>query len=116
MIIPFLSVLSLLIVAVWALRLRGASLMIQSRIVISFFLFLFFVKHKTAYDMRISDWSSDVCSSDLSLFDVMKEEIEEGRELFRSRVTPDIFEQNIYDRALVDVLVKSKGHVKSKIW
>src|SRR3546814_10559694 len=27
-------------------------------------LFLFF-KQKTAYDMRISDWSSDVCSSDL---------------------------------------------------
>src|SRR3546814_9355495 len=24
-----------------------------------------FFKHKTAYDMRISDWSSDVCSSDL---------------------------------------------------
>src|SRR3546814_8143804 len=28
------------------------------------FLFFFF-KQKTAYDMRISDWSSDVCSSDL---------------------------------------------------
>src|SRR3546814_9221747 len=27
--------------------------------------FLFFVKHKTAYELRISDWSSDVCSSDL---------------------------------------------------
>src|SRR3546814_120939 len=27
--------------------------------------FFFFVKLKTAYDMRISDWSSDVCSSDL---------------------------------------------------
>src|SRR3546814_7517876 len=27
--------------------------------------FLFFFKHKTAYEMRISDWSSDVCSSDL---------------------------------------------------
>src|SRR3546814_7072574 len=26
---------------------------------------IFFVKQKTAYDMRISDWSSDVCSSDL---------------------------------------------------
>src|SRR3546814_10161996 len=26
----------------------------------------FFVKQKTAYEMRISDWSSDVCSSDLS--------------------------------------------------
>src|SRR3546814_2444397 len=28
-------------------------------------LFIFFVKQKTAYEMRISDWSSDVCSSDL---------------------------------------------------
>src|SRR3546814_9254154 len=27
--------------------------------------FLFFFKQKTAYEMRISDWSSDVCSSDL---------------------------------------------------
>src|SRR3546814_7860988 len=27
--------------------------------------FLFCVKQKTAYDVRISDWSSDVCSSDL---------------------------------------------------
>src|SRR3546814_6285834 len=26
-----------------------------------------FFKHKTAYDMRISDWSSDVCSSDLTV-------------------------------------------------
>src|SRR3546814_1117412 len=26
---------------------------------------IFFFKHKTAYEMRISDWSSDVCSSDL---------------------------------------------------
>src|SRR3546814_4077344 len=30
------------------------------------FLFLFFFKQKTAYEMRISDWSSDVCSSDLA--------------------------------------------------
>src|SRR3546814_3341945 len=30
------------------------------------FLFFFF-KQKTAYEMRISDWSSDVCSSDLGL-------------------------------------------------
>src|SRR3546814_4359409 len=28
-------------------------------------LFFFFFKQKTAYEMRISDWSSDVCSSDL---------------------------------------------------
>src|SRR3546814_6889165 len=34
--------------------------------VVSFiFFFFFFFKQKTAYEMRISDWSSDVCSSDL---------------------------------------------------
>src|SRR3546814_13892584 len=32
---------------------------------ISVFFFFFFFKQKTAYEMRISDWSSDVCSSDL---------------------------------------------------
>src|SRR3546814_9390774 len=30
-----------------------------------FLTFVFFFKQKTAYEMRISDWSSDVCSSDL---------------------------------------------------
>src|SRR3546814_3025788 len=30
-----------------------------------FILLFFFFKQKTAYEMRISDWSSDVCSSDL---------------------------------------------------
>src|SRR3546814_4661593 len=33
--------------------------------VIVVLLFIFFFKQKTAYEMRISDWSSDVCSSDL---------------------------------------------------
>src|SRR3546814_8125851 len=37
------------------------------RVSVSFVLFVFFFKQKTAYEMRISDWSSDVCSSDLSL-------------------------------------------------
>src|SRR3546814_10565585 len=31
---------------------------------------IFFFKQKTAYEMRISDWSSDVCSSDLGDIDV----------------------------------------------
>src|SRR3546814_3992083 len=31
------------------------------------FFILFFFKQKTAYEMRISDWSSDVCSSDLTV-------------------------------------------------
>src|SRR3546814_1361227 len=34
-------------------------------LVVLFCFFFFFFKQKTAYEMRISDWSSDVCSSDL---------------------------------------------------
>jgi hypothetical protein len=51
-----------------------------------------------------------------NLFDVMKDEINEGRDLFKSRVVDDIFKMNIYDRAIVDVLIKPKGHIKSKMW
>jgi hypothetical protein len=45
-----------------------------------------------------------------TLFDVLRDEIDEGRELYKSRVSP------FYDRAIVDIIVKSKGHIKSKIW
>src|SRR3546814_2796133 len=37
----------------------------MSNVVYVLLLFFFFFKQKTAYEMRISDWSSDVCSSDL---------------------------------------------------
>ena len=53
---------------------------------------------------------------DDDLFDVMSGEIEEGRALFKSRVTPEIYATGLYDRAIVDVMIKSKGQVKSKIW
>src|SRR3546814_9100485 len=36
------------------------------------FVFFFFFKQKTAYEMRISDWSSDVCSSDLQHDEAVK--------------------------------------------
>src|SRR3546814_6711445 len=39
----------------------------------SFVVFFFFFKQKTAYEMRISDWSSDVCSSDLVLVAIGQE-------------------------------------------
>src|SRR3546814_4642551 len=38
---------------------------IDGIIVVKWYVFFFFFKQKTAYEMRISDWSSDVCSSDL---------------------------------------------------
>jgi len=51
-----------------------------------------------------------------TLFDVMRAEIDEGRALYKSRVTPEIFTMGIYDRALVDMLMKSRAHVRSRIW
>jgi hypothetical protein len=51
-----------------------------------------------------------------TLFDVMRDEIDEGRALYKSRVTPEIFSMGIYDRALVDMLMKSRAHVRSRIW
>src|SRR3546814_14339874 len=38
------------------------------------FVFFFVFKQKTAYEMRISDWSSDVCSSDLRRHSVSRRE------------------------------------------
>ncbi|MEQ8277843.1 MAG: hypothetical protein RMA76_21435 [Deltaproteobacteria bacterium] len=54
---------------------------------------------------------------DDNLFDVLTDELDEGLNLYRSRVAPDLFEtSNFYYRAVVDVILKSKGHIKSKIW
>jgi hypothetical protein len=51
-----------------------------------------------------------------TLFDVMRDEIEEGRTLYKSRVTPEIFNMGIYDRALVDMLLLRRGQIRSRIW
>ena len=51
-----------------------------------------------------------------NLFEVISEEIEEGRAHYKSRVSPQLYERNFYDRAIVDILIKSKGHIKSRVW
>lgn len=51
-----------------------------------------------------------------SLFEELAEEVEEGRALYKSRVAPELYRRNYYDRALVDILVKSKAHVRSPLW
>lgn len=52
-----------------------------------------------------------------NLFDELKDELDEGRELYRGRVTPEIYQStNFFDRAVVDIILRSKGHVKSHIW
>src|SRR3546814_8207221 len=50
-------------------------------------LLCFFFKQKTAYDMRISDWSSDVCSSDLAAQVEGMTVVPEGGSLFTQDVT-----------------------------
>src|SRR3546814_7315055 len=47
--------------------------------------FFFFFKQKTAYEMRISDWSSDVCSSDLAAEIAPKCATENGQLLIQHR-------------------------------
>src|SRR3546814_6991555 len=48
---------------------------------------LFFLcKQKTAYEMRISDWSSDVCSSDLVDSEVFNEWLQQTRAWYREQV------------------------------
>ncbi len=51
-----------------------------------------------------------------NLFEVLADQIEEGRALFMSRVAPALVEKNYYDRAIIDILVRSKGHVASPLW
>src|SRR3546814_16204462 len=47
--------------------------------------FVFFVKQKTAYEMRISHWSSDVCSSDLLDPNLAKVGVEGSNPFARSK-------------------------------
>src|SRR3546814_4869430 len=52
------------------------------------FLLFFFFKQKTAYEMRISDWSSDVCSSDLDV-GVLRHDLGHEAGKFQRRKTRD---------------------------
>ncbi|TMA21161.1 MAG: hypothetical protein E6J84_01075 [Deltaproteobacteria bacterium] len=52
-----------------------------------------------------------------TFFAVLQEEIAEGRAHYESRVDPRLLgSTNFFDRALVDVILARKGHIKSKIW
>lgn len=52
-----------------------------------------------------------------NLFDVMSELLEEGREYYNLMIDPALLSQsNFYNLAIVDILVKSGGGIKSKIW
>ncbi len=51
-----------------------------------------------------------------SIFDLLGEDLEEGRSHFAGRVSPELAGSNIYDLAIVDVLIKRAGKIESDIW
>jgi hypothetical protein len=52
-----------------------------------------------------------------NLFEVLKDELNEGRDLYKSRVSSEIYKTtNFFDRAVVDIVVRSKAHIRSRIW
>ena len=52
-----------------------------------------------------------------NIFELMAEELAEGLEHFYTRVTPELTERDhLYERAIVDVMIKQAGKIESSIW
>ena len=51
-----------------------------------------------------------------TIFDLLENELEEGRQHFLSRVSPELAGSKIFDLAIVDVLIKRAGKIESPIW
>jgi hypothetical protein len=52
-----------------------------------------------------------------TFFDSVSAELDEGRNLYLSRVSPTLDpESHFYWQAIVNIIIRSKGHIKSKIW
>ncbi|MBC7962090.1 MAG: hypothetical protein H7Y05_04030 [Steroidobacteraceae bacterium] len=51
-----------------------------------------------------------------NIFDLLKDELEEGRQHFLSRVSAEVNPEVIYGIAVVDVLIKRAGKFESSIW
>ena len=58
----------------------------------------------------------DAALRDDDLFEALGPEIQEAREYYLSRIAASLHDRNFFDRALVDVLVRSRAHVESTIW
>lgn len=51
-----------------------------------------------------------------SIFEILHDQLAEGREHFVSRVSKELAGSNIFDIAVVDVLIKRAGKIESNIW
>lgn len=50
------------------------------------------------------------------IFETLQEQLEEGRQHFFARVSPQLNPEQIFDLAVVDVLIKRAGKIESSIW
>ncbi len=51
-----------------------------------------------------------------NIFELLAAELEEGRQHFMSRVVPELGPSQIFNMAIVDVLIKRAGKIESSIW
>jgi predicted NBD/HSP70 family sugar kinase len=51
-----------------------------------------------------------------NLFEVLQDQLAEGRQHFASRVVPELAASNIFELAIVDVLIKRSEKIESSIW
>lgn len=51
-----------------------------------------------------------------NIFELLAEEIEEGRQHYFSRVAPELDPERLFDLTLVDILIKRAGKIESDIW
>ncbi len=51
-----------------------------------------------------------------NIFELLADELEEGRQHFLARVDPELAPLKIFDLAIVDVLIKRAGKIESPIW
>jgi hypothetical protein len=52
-----------------------------------------------------------------NVFDVIGDELEEGRQLFQKKVEGDLYNNtNIFEKAVIDIIVATRKHVNTPIW
>ena len=52
-----------------------------------------------------------------NLFEVLEKELKEGQDLYNSRVDPSLLKKtNLFNKAIVDILIKRNSNIKSDIW
>jgi hypothetical protein len=51
-----------------------------------------------------------------NIFEILNDALTEGRDHFKSRVSKELADSNIFDIAVVDVLIKRAGKIESTIW